>query len=116
MILGCSVGKGNLLFHMTGKQAFNFYHRATGKSVRLMLRPKPKDIPREGSLAYYQSCSPEEMFDVMETRIALPEPARLFESYFCDGCGELTAANWIHLQEGKHLCPDCYRAYDRFHV
>ena len=25
VILGCSVGKGNLLFHMTGKQAFNFY-------------------------------------------------------------------------------------------
>ena len=24
VMLGCSVGKGNLLFHMTGKQAFSF--------------------------------------------------------------------------------------------
>ena len=24
VILGCSIGKGNLLFHMTGKQAFSF--------------------------------------------------------------------------------------------
>lgn len=24
-ILGCSIGKGNLLFHMRGKQAFSFY-------------------------------------------------------------------------------------------
>lgn len=33
-LLGCSIGKGNLLFHMRGKQAFSFYNRATGKSVR----------------------------------------------------------------------------------
>lgn len=39
-LLGCSVGKGNLLFHMRGKQAFSFYNRTTGKSVRLvLLRP-----------------------------------------------------------------------------
>ena len=31
-ILGCSIGKGNLLFHMRGKQAFSFYNRKTGKS------------------------------------------------------------------------------------
>ena len=34
VLLGCSIGKGNLLFHMTGKQAFSFYDRATGKSIR----------------------------------------------------------------------------------
>ena len=28
-LLGCSIGKGNLLFHMRGKQAFSFYNRAT---------------------------------------------------------------------------------------
>ena len=37
VLLGCSVGKGNLLFHMPGKQAFSFYNRKTGKSVRLVL-------------------------------------------------------------------------------
>ena len=37
-LLGCSIGKGNLLFHMRGKQAFSFYNRTTGKSVRLVLR------------------------------------------------------------------------------
>lgn len=41
-LLGCSIGKGNLLFHMRGKQAFSFYNRATGKSVRLVLRPRPE--------------------------------------------------------------------------
>ena len=42
VILGCSVGKGNLLFHMCGKQAFSFYNRDTGKSVRLVLKPRPE--------------------------------------------------------------------------
>ena len=48
-LLGCSIGKGNLLFHMRGKQAFSFYNRATGKSVRLVLRPRPEGMTREES-------------------------------------------------------------------
>ena len=116
VILGCSAGKGNLLFHMRGKQAFSFYNRTTGKSVRLVLKPKPADMTREKSFAYYQSCEPKDMFDVKETVIALPEQARLFDSYTCECCGESTGANWIRLSEGKKLCLDCYPSYDRFDV
>ena len=99
VMLGCSIGKGNLLFHMRGKQAFSFYNRKTGASVRLVLKPKP-----------------EEMFDVKETTIRLPEKARLFDSYVCDCCGEITGANWIRLAGDKKLCLDCYETYDRFAV
>ena len=45
-VLGCSIGKGNLLFHMTGKQAFSFYNRKTGESVRLLLQ-KPEAIQQQ---------------------------------------------------------------------
>ena len=44
VMLGCSIGKGNLLFHMTGKQAFSFYDRSTGQSVRLVLKEKPEGM------------------------------------------------------------------------
>ena len=115
-LLGCSIGKGNLLFHMRGKQAFSFYNRVTGKSVRLVLRKKPEGMSREESFAYYQSREPEELFDVKETRIALPEHARIFLSYDCDECGETTAESFIHLQGGKKLCRDCYKAYRRFDI
>ena len=84
-ILGCSIGKGNLLFHITGKQAFSFYDRKTGRSVRLVLRPSKTPMTREESFAYYQNLAPKDMFDVKETKIALPVPAQLFESYVCDG-------------------------------
>jgi len=116
VILGCSIGKGNLLFHMTGKQAFSFYDRKNGKSVRLVLRKKPEGMTREQSFDYYQSLEPREMFDVKDTRIALPEPARIFESYECECCGETTGANWIRIQGGKKLCIDCVTEYDRFKV
>ena len=116
VMLGCSIGKGNLLFHMRGKSAYSFYNRKTGKSVRLVLKPKPEGMTREASFAYYQACKPEEMFDVKETTIAVPETARLFDSYTCDCCGETTGANWIRLAGDKKLCLDCYESYDRFRV
>ena len=116
VILGCSIGKGNLLFHMRGKQAFSFYNRKTGKSARLVLKPKPEGMTREQSFEYYQGCEPCEMFDVKETTIRLPEQARIFDSYRCDSCGEITGANWIRIAGGKKLCLDCYETYDRFQV
>ena len=46
VILGCSVGKGNLLFHICGKQAFSFYDRGSGRSVRLVLKEKPREMTK----------------------------------------------------------------------
>lgn len=116
VMLGCSVGKGNLLFRMRGKSAYSFYNRKTGESVRLVLKPRPAGITREKSFAYYQNCQPREMFDVKPATITLPEKAKLFDSYVCDCCGEETGANWVRLSGGKTLCLDCYETYDRFDV
>ena len=116
VMLGCSVGKGNLLFHMRGKSAYSFYNRKTGRSVRLVLKPRPEGMTKAESFAYYQACEPKDMFDVKETTIALPEAVKLFDSYICECCGESTGANWIRLAGGKKLCLDCYENYDRFHV
>ena len=115
-ILGCSVGKGNLLFHIRGKQAFSFYNRKSGKSVRLVLKPLERKMTRDESFDHYQAAAPQDMFDVCETKIKLPESARLFDSYVCECCGETAGANWIRLAGGKKLCLDCYEQYDRFSV
>ena len=116
VILGCSVGKGNLLFHLRGKQAFSFYNRTIGRSVRLVLKDRPQGMSRAESFAYYQSLSPRDMFDVKETTVQLPETARLFQSFKCECCGETTAENMIRLENGKKLCLDCANAYSRFNV
>lgn len=116
VLLGCSAGKGNLLFHICGKQAFSFYNRKTGKSVRLVLRDRPKGMGREASFDYFQALDPKEMFDVKETSIRLPEEARIFSSIKCDCCGETAAESYIHLQGEEKLCRDCYVPYNRFDV
>lgn len=116
VLLGCSVGKGNLLFHMRGKSAYSFYNRNTGKSFRLVLKNRPEGMTKEESFRYYQGCEPQELFDVQAATIRLPEKARLFQSFTCDCCGESTGANWIRLQGDRKLCLDCYESYDRFHV
>ena len=116
VMLGCSIGKGNLLFHMTGKMAFSFYNRMNGKSVRLVKKPGPDGLSKAEELERLHQLSLEEAFDVMPVKMNVPERARIFNSYPCDACGERTAENYIRLSGDKKLCPDCIRTYDRFRV
>lgn len=68
------------------------------------------------SLEYLQVRKPKELFDVKETTIRVPERAKIFDLYKCECCGEVAGANWIRIQNGKKVCLDCYKAYDRFNV
>lgn len=116
VILGCSVGKGNLLFHMTGKQAFNFYNRTTGKKLRLVLTNEMADMERAERFDYFHTCPEEEMFIIKEAILDLPEPAQIFQSFVCENCGETVGANWVRMLGNKHVCIDCSCKYDRFRV
>ena len=107
VILGCSAGKGNLIFHLTGKQAYTVFNRKTRESIRIVLKSRPEGLTREESFAYYQSKEPGEVFDVTPVKIALPESAKLYESFTCSCCGETAGANWIRFVDGKPLCLDC---------
>ena len=73
-------------------------------------------MTKEESFRYYQDTVLADLFDVKETKIALPEHAKIFDSYNCDICGEKTGANWIRLAGDKKICLDCYESYDRFRV
>ena len=116
VILGCSVGKGNLLFHLRGKQAFSFYERNSGRSVRLVLRPTPDFPDKERKFRYLQDTPAAALFDKKETVLSLPERARLFVSKPCSCCGELTAESMLRLENGQLVCLDCSHPYRRFDV
>lgn len=115
VILGCSVGKGNLLFRLRGKQAWSFFRRDDGRAVRLCLK-EITGMNKEEKFAYLLESKPEDLFTVSAPSFVLPERARIFQSYKCDKCGETAAENMIRLQEGKKLCMDCYQEYKRFDV
>ncbi|WP_330698448.1 FmdE family protein [Anaerocolumna sp. MB42-C2] len=112
VILGCSAGKGNLIFRIRGKQAYSFYNRKTGKSVRVVLKSMP-DMVREERERYLMNHETSELFDVKDTTYTLPERARIFKSVKCEKCGEMTAESMIRLEDGKKLCLDCYSPYSR---
>ena len=117
VLLQCTAGKGNLLFRIRGKMAFNFYNRKTGKSVRLILiEPENTDDRKEriSRLFSMKDKDPADCFDVTEVHFEVPEPARKFRSVRCSRCGELTADHLIRLQGDEKLCLDCFTEYRRF--
>ena len=113
VILGCSAGKGNLIFRIRGKQAFSFFNRKTGKHTRLVLKQLPQMENREEKQNYILTAPFEEVFEMKEPHYSLPEEARLFLSVSCERCGEKTAEPYIRLEEGAKVCLDCFREYHR---
>ena len=110
VLLGCTAGKGNLIFRLRGKQAYTFYRRDTGRGVRLVLRPLPAGMTRAESFVHLQAMAPRDMFDVTEAALPLPERARLFESVTCPLCGESTGLPWTVERDGQLVCLDCLDA------
>ena len=113
-LLGCTMGKGNLIYYGTGKMAFNFYNRTTGESFRIMAKPK-EEVDTKGMpyIEYALTCPLEELFEVMETRYPLPEPARPLKTMRCEVCGEAAPENKMRFEGGKVVCMECFTNYNR---
>jgi formylmethanofuran dehydrogenase subunit E len=112
-LMGCTMGKGNLIYRGTGKQAFTFVKRDSGKAMRLYLKAKNNGMERPQYQEYLLNAPVDEVFDCKEVQINLPESARIFSSIVCDNCGESAPEHKIRLQEGKNVCLDCFREYTR---
>ena len=41
---GCTIGKGNLIYRPSGKMAFSFFLRKSGKSIRLVMKPSSNAV------------------------------------------------------------------------
>ena len=113
-LLGCTVGKGNLVFRIRGKMAFSFFCRETGQSVRLCLNPSVgNELSREEYQEYLLSHSYDDLFVISKPSYPLPEKARRFPSENCSICGESTAEYFLRVQSSNLVCTDCYDVYDR---
>ncbi len=138
-MLGCTIGKGNLIFRDQGKHAFTIFRRDTQKSVRLVYKGQvgantPEGIalrkkvmqgnatPEENAQFEAQknqrmnqmlTVADEEMFDCKKPTYAMPERARIFDSIACEACGEVTMEPRIRLVEGRKVCLSCADPYHR---
>lgn len=112
-IMSCTMGKGNLIYKGTGKQAFTFINRETGKAMRFYLKAKNNGMERLVYQEYLLNAPVDEIFDYKEVRIVLPEQARIFSSFACEKCGESAPEHKIRLQGGTRVCLDCFEEYTR---
>ncbi len=115
VILGCTAGKGNLLFRLRGKQAFSFFNRKNKTAIRLVLKPDQPAIPDKAErLTWLLHQEPADLFTIQTPAYSLPEQARLFQTLTCPVCGEQVAENMVRLENALPLCLDCYSPYSRF--
>ena len=112
-VLGCTLGKGNLIYYGTGKFAFSFFDRSTGDSFRLMAKDKKAGLHGSEYIEYMLTAPLEEVFDTGKPRVALPEKARSLRSVKCSICGEAAAETKMRVHDGKPVCIECFSSYDR---
>lgn len=112
VITGCTAGKGNLLHKDTGKMAFSFFNRETGKTIRLILNPLPETMNREERQKYILEASENAVFTIARPKFTVPEYARKFNTIICEQCGEGAAEHKIRVHDGKKLCLDCAPDYE----
>ena len=112
-LMSCTMGKGNLIYKGTGKQAFTFINRDTGKAMRFYMKANNNGMERLKYQEYLLNAPVDDVFDCKEVDLSLPERARLFISVICEECGESAPEHKMHLQEGKIVCLDCFREYGR---
>jgi formylmethanofuran dehydrogenase subunit E len=113
VLTGCSFGKGNLIYRDTGKQAFSFFNRKNGESLRMIVKPFREEMDREKRQEYILNAPVDEIFDFKKPFFDLPEPAIIFTSIVCESCGESAAEHKMRLQDGKKVCLDCFKEYSR---
>ena len=128
---GCTYGKSNIQKLYYNKMAFTLIDRATGRAVRVSLKPAffakalespfvqqrkagvaPQDIAAEvvdPVLDRVLSLSEEEFLDIGPVHThPLPSGKGMFEARSCAVCGEMTFVDKLRLtREGKLVCIPC---------
>ena len=100
-LLGCTAGKGNLLWHITGKMAFSFYERNSGRACRMVLIAQQGSRSREDYQRYLLEGPAQEIFTIEKPRFPLPAKAPHYDSCRCEICSEWTAEPYYSVTKGK---------------
>ncbi len=131
-ILGCTFGKGNLIFKDYGKNAYTIASRDQNRAVRIARKyeaaPHPdseryrllsrQEILNEAEAAEKEDLLgsiferlmtqlPEELFSWQEVDFVFPEKARIFPTVLCSVCGEGVMEPRATRTESGFLCPTC---------
>jgi formylmethanofuran dehydrogenase subunit E len=132
VLLGCTFGKGNLIFKDWGKQVFTFIDRRKSRAVRVSFTgPVPEREERRALRAKLDSGSasdaerkeweelrhravnkiltadPHDFFLIREVPAGDPPRAEVVVTKPCGLCGEATVTTRMLEREGRLVCRDC---------
>ncbi len=113
LITGCTLGKGNLIYRDTGKMAFTFFDRGKNNSIRLVLKEFKGEMSREKRQRYILEKPSDKIFSIKKPNFEVPKKAKIFNTIFCESCGEGAPEHKIRLSNSKKLCLDCAAEYSR---
>lgn len=131
-MLGCTYGKGNLIFRDNGKQVFTFFCRNDGQAMRIYFKgdlsgsmdevraryfkgelseeeKKEFEKMRDQVIEHIIEACEEELLSVSEVAIPAPEKARIYPSLKCDECGEGFMEICGRTANGKTICKECFQ-------
>jgi len=139
-LIGCTFGKGNLIYKDYGKNAFTFYRRRDGKSARLVfnraaygntgsqlgslhrklleegLTPEEEKQWKESRAMASKLVMEADLNDLFEVKPApesVPEKARILASLVCDACNEAVMETRTRRMHEKTLCIPCFEAMEK---
>lgn len=104
---GTTVGKGNLIYHPSGKAVFTFYDGESCDSVRLSLKRIEHNMTREELIDYILTGPAEEIFEIGPAKQPFPIRAQHGGHGVCEICGEEADSDKLVEKDGKILCIDC---------
>ena len=134
VMIGCTVGKGNLIFKDYGKQVYTFIRRPSGKSIRISvnLKKQPESAEEKktwekyrrgdrsekvqkfvydrkaAKLKYILEIRDKNLLVVSKGRTGLPSEAHIYKSLTCDVCGEQMMEPRARIRDGKTVCIPCF--------
>lgn len=133
-LVGCTFGKGNLIHLDIGKNAFSFFNRNNGKSMRVLCneidfkgKERMHELHQKGAGSRLNEADAAELnqlrnkyidvlmnsdldniFRILPVQRELPRKARILGSLICSECGERAMESRVRLMGGKYFCLPCF--------
>lgn len=108
-VLGCSFGKGNLVYRDRGKLALSFFNRKSRECIRIVFKSLPRIKDKRIFIDYVLNADVDDLFEYKHPGFHIPERRRVFDTIPCQLCGEIVAENKIRLMNNKRVCLDCFK-------
>ena len=139
VLLGCTLGKGNLIYRDYGKQVYTIVSRESKRAIRIALKSTILGRPSETEALFQKAqeneafakerealddfrkkhmkelleMDEETLFKIEDVQIDMLERARIFKSVLCHYCEEKVMEPRAHIRDGKIACIPCSEEYTR---